>query len=146
MKYQLFDCLQQLPLDPFLAMDKNHNMSAPRDAIKWWELRRIPFNVGMLVAGCATLWAWAWVNGQMVTDSQDVGEPFLIIFWGVPLYALIANLLYTRGWLSEADGNVRTPAERSSTFRKWFIRALLITIAPGLLILVRWASWKFLHV
>jgi hypothetical protein len=72
-------------------MDKNHSMSAPRDAIKWWELRRIPFNAGMLVAGCATL------------------------------------------------------ADRSRTFRKWFIRALLITIAPGLLILARSASWKLLH-
>jgi hypothetical protein len=127
-------------------MDKNHWMSAPRDAIKWWELRRIPFNAGMLVAGSATLAAWAWVNGQMVTDSQDVGEPFFIIFLAVPLYALVANLLYTRGWLTEADGNARTPAERRRTFRKWFIRALLITIAPGLLILARWASWKLLHV
>jgi hypothetical protein len=82
----------------------------------------------------------------MVTDSQDVGEPFVIIFLGVPLYALVANLLYTRGWLTEADGNARILAERSSTFRQWFIRALLITIALGLLILARWASWKLLYV
>jgi hypothetical protein len=127
-------------------MDKNHRMDAPRDAIRWWELRRIPFNAGMLAAGCVTLGAWAWVNGQMVKDSQDVGEPFLILLLVVPLYALLANLLYTRGWLSEKDGNAKTPDERSRTFRKWFIRALLITIAPGLLILARWASWKFLHV
>ena len=41
----------------------------------------------------------------MTTDSQDVGEPFFIIFIGVPLYALIANVLYTTGWVREADGN-----------------------------------------
>jgi hypothetical protein len=118
-------------------------MSTPRDAIVWWELRRIPFNAAMFFAGCATLAVWAWLDGQMMADSQDMGEPFLVV-WGAPLYALIANLLYTRGWLRESNGNLRTTAERSLTFRKWFILTLLIAVAPGVLILVQWAFWKLL--
>jgi hypothetical protein len=114
---------------------------APIEAIKWWEIRRLPFNLGVLLAGVASLAAWGWVNSQMVTDSQDVGEPFLIVV-GIPMYAIAANVFYTQGWLTESNGNVRTSEERKATFRKWFVRAMLITAAPGALILMRWALWR----
>src|SRR5262245_36249315 len=66
------------------------------DAIRWWELRRIIFNMVLLVVGSASLWLFYLAAPCMVMDMIS-----LPAIGGIILYGVAANLCYTLGWLTE---------------------------------------------
>jgi hypothetical protein len=75
-----------------------------REVIRWWESRRLFFNT---VVGCTGLVTCFLLIICAFTADSFVGEPIgmpdgplLGVFLIVP-YALLANLFYTGGWVTE---------------------------------------------
>ena len=56
------------------------------DAIVWWEIRRIPFNLLILAVGLVSMF-WFAAVGSHVLQNQDIGSPFIT----VAFYALAVN-------------------------------------------------------
>jgi hypothetical protein len=119
-------------------------MTRPWDSIVWWEVRRILFNGVVLVAGLLSVFAVVGLGGTMVPPGQDVIEP-VMLFVLVAGYAVAANLFYTLGWLTEllwSGGDTsKTAARRPLIFRLGLIASTVLTLAPGLLMLLFWAAF-----
>jgi hypothetical protein len=62
------------------------------------------YNAVLLVVGGATMFGTLWLIDKVSPDS-DIGTPML----GILLYALIANLCYSMGWIIELLGRQRDP-------------------------------------
>jgi hypothetical protein len=69
-----------------------------RQVVAWWELRRIPFNIILLVLGLPSLFLFYWFvshSGQL-KPGEDAVESLSL--FAAPL---IANFFYTGGWVIE---------------------------------------------
>jgi hypothetical protein len=114
-------------------------MKRPWDAIAWWEIRRIPFNLLVLAAGFVTFIVVAFAASRMLGPNADFGNPFL----GAILYAIAANLCYTLGWVTEllwAWGNTaQTETSRPKVFRAALIFSAAVTLLPAIVLPLIWA-------
>ena len=136
-----------------LACDRQGNMAAssmqrPWDAIAWWELRRIPYNMLMLGAGVLSLASILFIGSYFIRPGEDVIEPFAVIA-GVVVYGVLANLAYTLGWITEllwSWGNTeRTEPMRARIFWMGVAFSVALTLLPALLIPLIWIVFGFQH-
>lgn len=112
--------------------------------VRWWELRRIPFNLMVGAVGVLTLGVVSWARIQSQVDGTNVlllpETPYLIA--AILVYGVMANLCYTVGWLAElalARLIRGSTAEFASiTCALGFGFSILLTGCPGLLGLVLW--------
>jgi hypothetical protein len=113
-------------------------MKHPWDAIAWWEIRRIPFNLLILVVGLVSAFITALVGSHVFGPDQDIGSPFI----QVALYAVAANVCYTLGWITEvlwAWGNTaQTEPTRPKVFRFGLIFSIGLTLMPAIVISLIW--------
>jgi|ERR1700733_1848446 hypothetical protein len=118
-------------------------MKSPWDAVAWWEIRRIPFNLLILVVGLASGFTSALLGNRVFKPDVDFGKPFI----GVVLYAVAANLCYTLGWVTEllwAWGNTdRTETVRPKVFRVGLIFSVGLTLLPPVVLSLTWAARGF---
>jgi hypothetical protein len=74
----------------------------PQDILAWWEIRRIPFNLIVGVAGVASLAAWLSIGSLPLMADQAHSEDAV---GAEPLAVLAApflfNFCYTAGWVCE---------------------------------------------
>jgi len=75
-----------------LTASPNHTSS--KEAIRWWEQRRIYYNMIMFAAGTVTIILALLLHEIIFTDLINALPPVLI-------FALSANLFYTLGWVVE---------------------------------------------
>jgi hypothetical protein len=70
----------------------------PWDALAWWELRRIPFNliVGVYGVVCLAIFLAAISTSGRLHPGEDAVEPLALL--AAPF---VINALYTLGWLVE---------------------------------------------
>ena len=118
-------------------------MKAPWDAIAWWELRRVPFNVVVGLTGLVGIAIIIGVGGLLVVKpGEDVVEPVLL-YVVVPAYALAANVFYTLGWASELlwtwGDNSKTAHLRNRIFWLGLALSVGVTLLPVALVLALWA-------
>lgn len=117
-------------------------MKQPWDAIVWWEIRRIPFNVLILAVGFLSAFLFAAIGSQVLQD-QDVGSPVLVAVF----YVLGANLCYTLGWLTEIlwswGKTTQTAAIRPRVFRLGLIFSAGLTVLPVIVISAVWILRRF---
>ena len=113
-----------------------------KDVIGWWESRRIPFNLIVGIAGVITcICAGAVLGVAAILDPRnlDVGSPILGPIL-IALYAILANICYTGGWIAELIIRKLWPheAERfaQSSFFLGVVLSVLLTLAPGIVFLV----------
>lgn len=88
--------------------------------IIWWEFRRILYNAIILVAGIfSTVIMLTAASSRIELDSgEDLFEPIVI-----PIFALLCNMGYTLGWLTEVF------IKRNLTYGpKMFKRGLYFTL------------------
>ncbi len=121
-------------------------MRRPWDAIIWWEIRRIPFNVIILVAGICSFLVIQLIGARLVKPGEDVVEP-LAVMVGAVVYAVAANLCYTLGWVTELlwsrGDTCQTEAIRPKIYRKGIIFSVALTISPAALVPLAWLIWGF---
>jgi len=88
--------------------------------IVWWELRRILYNIIVLIAGILSLVIMMTAaSGRVHLEAgEDFFEPIMI-----PIFAFLCNMCYTLGWLTELF------IKRSVTYGpKMFKRGLYFTL------------------
>jgi hypothetical protein len=124
-------------------------MKRPWDAIIWWELRRIPYNVLMLVVGVLSLLSILFIGSHFVEPGEDVIEPFAIVA-GVVVFGGFANLAYTLGWITELlwswGDTERTEPMRSRIFWMGVAFSVAVTVLPAFFIPLLWVVFGFRHV
>lgn len=109
------------------------------DAILWWEYRRIPFNLALLVIGGFSVLVMEAIAQRIIPLGEDAVEPMLLMA-AIGAYAVAANVFYTLGWVVELIVRRYDPvvARKSARvmFKLGFIGSCVLTTAPiGLAIL-----------
>src|SRR4051812_24880410 len=121
-------------------------MKRPWDAIAWWEIRRIPFNLLVLAAGVLSILIIELIGTRLVKPGEDVEEPIGILM-AVAAYAVAANLCYTLSWITEliwSRGDTsRTESTRPKLFRAGLIFSAALTLLPAILIPAAWLIFGF---
>ena len=118
-------------------------MKQPWDAVAWWEIRRIPFNLLILALGLLSGFIVVLIGSHAFKPDLDFGSPFVV----VAMYAVAANVCYTLGWITEllwAWGNTaKTSAIRPKVFRVGLVFSASLTLLPALVISLIWAARGF---
>ena len=120
---------------------RDYPITSAREAIGWWEARRIPFNLIVGSTGIISCIAVSIVGlGSYFLFDSDFGlpgSPGLALF-GILIYGILANLCFTGGWLAELIVRKIWPneADRFSTLSLslGLIFSILLTLAPGIVI------------
>ena len=119
-----------------------------RDSILWWELRRIPFNGLILLAGLFSFGVIELIGSRLVKPGDDVVEPMALIA-GSAAYVIAANLCYTLGWITEllwsrGDSSLaEAEAIRPTIYRRGLMFSLVLTLSPAILVPLAWAVFGF---
>ncbi len=111
------------------------------EAIGWWEARRAPFN---LIVGCAGILSCVVVGvvgmGSYFLFESDFGLPGPPLFglFAVIIYAIMANVCFTGGWIAELVVRKAWPqeADRFATLglSLGLVFSVLLTLAPAVVI------------
>ncbi len=114
----------------------------PLDAILWWEIRRILFNLILLAAGTVSLVLIFLVLSWIPSATDGVQSVFAIF-----MYVVSANVIYTLGWISEllwSGGDTRrTATVRPRVFRMGLMFSAGITLLPAVLAPAIWVLWGY---
>jgi len=124
-------------------------MKRPWDAVIWWELRRIPYNVLLLVVGVLSLLSILVMGKYFVQPGEDVIKPLEMVT-GVVVYGVLANIAYTLGWVTELlwswGDTERTEPRRPLIFWIGVTFSVAVTLLPAFLIPLLWVVFGFRHV
>jgi hypothetical protein len=103
------------------------------EVIRWWEIRRIPYNLALLAIGMSSLFA----------AERLMDEPVLSTGLTAFVYGAMANACYTLGWVVELAARRNNEVSARLRGRELFWLGLwlscLLTAAPfwfGLVFLV----------
>ncbi len=107
--------------------------------VKWWELRRIPYNfiVGFtgLLGGSVSLALALAAQGRGIEIPWPDPPLFLMAF--VVLYGIAANICFTGGWISELVAQriwgPRADAYGEISFCFGTVFSVLLTLFPSVL-------------
>lgn len=113
-------------------------ITSAKDAIGWWESRRIPFNLIVGSAGILTCICCAvvLVAASILDPNEfDMGSPLVGPIL-ILLYGTLANISYTGGWIVELVIRKLWPHEAdrfaTSSFFLGLLLSVLLTLAPGI--------------
>ena len=114
--------------------------------ILWWESRRLPFNLIVGAAGCATI---ALTTLLLALPGNFPGPPPLFLLAGSLVYGFLANVCYSLGPLTELLmyrlWGPDAPRAGPVLFRQGLIFSVGLTLFPvvlvGLLSVVRLLAW-----
>lgn len=113
--------------------------------IRWWEARRLLYNLALLCIGVAAIAAMEWLMNRALPLGEDAIEPMALIL-GVVLYGIMANVLYTLGWIVELRlrriDPVRARRLGERLFRAGMVFACLLTTGPFWFACVYWAAHR----
>lgn len=112
---------------------------SPGEVIRWWESRRMFFNLAIGITGlvtCGLLVVCAFTADALVGEPIGMSDgPLLGIFMIVP-YALLANACYTAGWITELIVKTTRTANDTAAFAVRAFRAgitfsIFVTLSPA---------------
>jgi hypothetical protein len=111
----------------------------PWTLLRWWEARRLTYNLAVGGAGLLTLGCLALVSALPPRLPGPVFE------WrGVVVYGLLANLGYSLGWVSEVAMRAlwkdRAPDAGPALFRQGLSFAVGLTLLPIPLVGLSWLA------
>lgn len=105
------------------------------DIVRWWEARRLRFNFYVGAVGVVT-WLLVMIAGSAaVKPGEDFEEPLAMIF-GPFIYAFLANVCYTLGWIADTVSSQRRP--RVGLYKAGVILSVVLTALPGVWAVVAW--------
>jgi hypothetical protein len=118
----------------------------PWDAVAWWEIRRIPYNLALLVVGVVSIYSMEVIGNHLVKPGEDLAEPIGMLI-GIIIYAVMANICYSLGWITElvwsAGDTTKTEMRRQKVFQLGLIFSIGLTLMPAVVIFLVWASSGF---
>lgn len=144
----LLSGLQQLANSRFFSRDVvNPNVW---QTIGWWEVRRVPYNLLVGIAGVIT-GAVCFITALACEHflGEPIGAPNAFTFFVVLAYGITANVCYTAGWIAELIVQKLWPEEGKAfgkiSFFLGLIFSILLTLAPGGLVAVVGGVRLFMH-
>ena len=109
--------------------------------IRWWELRRLVYNLILLAVGVSAIAGMEWLMTKVIPLGEDAVEPMILVL-GVLVYGFLANVCYTLGWVVELWGRKTDPyaARRRGRwmFQAGLIFSCVLTSLPFWLASVYW--------
>jgi hypothetical protein len=115
------------------------------DAIRWWEARRIFFNLLVGATGIIATSVFLLIGSAIVQRGEDFEEPLALIGI-VLLYGFMANVCYTLGWITELAWAKDDPAKsqnfRVRAFRAGLVFSMALTTAPIWIATFVWVLYK----
>jgi hypothetical protein len=115
------------------------------DAIRWWEARRIIFNLLVGLTGVIATGVFLLIGRTIVQPGEDFEEPLALI-GAVLVYGFMANVCYTLGWITELAWAKDEPAKsqdfRVRAFRAGLIFSIALTTAPVWIATFVWLLYK----
>ena len=93
-----------------------------RDLVKWWEARRLRFNLWVGSVGVVT-WFLASIVKPLVKPGADL-ENMII-------YGIMANLCFSLGWI--VDTTLYCGRPRAALYKAGLIFSVIFTALPGIL-------------
>lgn len=105
------------------------------DIVRWWESRRVHFNVYVGVVGIITWFLVLIAGSAAVRPGEDFEEPLAMIF-GPALFACIANACYTLGWIADTVSYQNRP--RIGLYKAGVVFSVVLTALPGVWAVVAW--------
>ncbi len=113
------------------------------DVIRWWEMRRIPFN---LIVGCTGLFTAALLLLMVGIMERHLGDPdeppasFFVAVFVAFVYGIAANLCFTLGWVAELLAKRlwpgRLPVFGEVAFFMGTVFSVLLTLVPAVVFCV----------
>lgn len=79
-----------------LLFRDSYRVESPAEIVAWWEKRRLAYNVAVGATGLVGL-ASIFGLGSLGPFQHPMGPPLI----GVVIYAVLANIAYTSGWVAE---------------------------------------------
>jgi hypothetical protein len=116
------------------------------DIIRWWEVRRIPYNLLVGAVGLASVAVFDVAGNSMVPPGQDAIEP-PALWLAIIAYGVACNVAYALGWIGEIYF-FQHSREAGLVFRKRAFPAGLIlscvvpTLPVGLTIFLWAIGWR----
>jgi hypothetical protein len=109
------------------------------DVIRWWESRRLFFNLIVGFTGlvtCVLLVVCALAADSLVGEPIGMTDGPLLGVFMIVAYALCANVCYTAGWISELLIRTARTADDAATFALRAFRAgitfsIFVTLSPA---------------
>ena len=111
--------------------------STRAEIVRWWEGRRLRFNMFVGVVGLITWFLVLIAGSAAVKPGVDFEEPIAMIF-GPLIYAFLANACYTLGWI--ADTVFYRGAPRARLYKSGLIFSVVLTALPGVWAVVAWLT------
>ena len=111
------------------------------EIIKWWEVRRIPFNLIVGVTGLLSgtmVFGVAFVAERVTGEATGWPDPPMFIFLAVIAYGIMANVCYTGGWVMELLASRvwgdRAEAMGEISFTLGMLFSVALTLLPAVVI------------
>jgi hypothetical protein len=128
-----------------LAQEGTGGTLTTGQVIRWWELRRLLYNVVLLVVGVAAIAGMEWLMTKVIPMGEDAIEPMALVL-GVVVYGIMANLCYTLGWVVELRGRKTDPAAARRRgqwmFRAGLLFSCVLTSVPFWFACVYWITHR----
>lgn len=110
-------------------------LSTRAEIVQWWEGQRFRFNVIVGAVGVAS-WILVLIAGSAaVKPGEDFEEPIAMLF-GPFVYAFLANVCYTLGWIVDTIFYRGSP--RTRLYKSGLIFSAVLTALPGVWAIVAW--------
>lgn len=106
-----------------------------RDLVKWWEARRLRFNLFVGSVGVVTWLLVLCVGSLAVKPGVDFEEPIMMII-GPIIYGVMANVCFSLGWI--VDTTVYRGRPRAALYKAGLIFSVILTALPGIWAIVAW--------
>ena len=132
------DCWLHVSHTCRMSSEALHVFSEPysrRELIRWWEGRRLRYNLMVGGVGIVTWLLVLCVGSLAVKPGVDFEEPFMMII-GPPIYGLLANLCYSLGWI--VDTRFYRGHPRIILYKVGVIFSLVLTASPGIWAIIAW--------
>jgi hypothetical protein len=122
---------------------RREEITGKAEIIKWWELRRIPFNIAVGITGvftCVVILIVATVSSSTFGESLGLPDPPGIAIFGIIGYGIVANLCFTCGWVVEIL--VRTIWQEKAgafaqiSFSVGLLFSILLTLVPAVFFVI----------
>jgi ABC-type branched-subunit amino acid transport system permease subunit len=120
--------------------ERDTSIATAWQALGWWEARRAAFN---LIVGSAGIISFVVIGivglGSYFLFDSDLGGPESgLPILAIPVYAVMANICYTGGWVAESVIRKRWPeqADRFATLSLalGIAFSVLLTLSPAVIV------------
>lgn len=108
------------------------------EILRWWELRRIAYNVvvgGVGMVTCALILSAAAIASEVFNEPLGLPDPPIIAVFGILAYGIAANVCYTGGWVAEwmvrKIWRERAGAFGEISFVLGLLFSILLTLVPA---------------